>query len=161
MQENQTTIDVREDMQVAPVEQNDASYLMSQFYEGANQLFYTSMKLAEGDRGTAVKLYNALSDAESLKDYIGQTFHVTDVVAHPVQLMDEQSGEIVTAIRVILIDEEGKAYAAISEGLRSAIHRLRGIVGEPPWHPALKMVPVEKKTRKGFRVLTIQLEANQ
>ncbi len=140
---------------------NDPNYLMAQFEAGNNAAFYSSIK-SDGTRNTEIKIYNAISDTVSLRDYVNQPLEIVDVMAHPVDLVDEESGELTTAIRTILISKDGEAYAAVSEGIRSSIARLVQICGQAPWSPALKVTAVEKSTRnKMFRVLTLRLLTDQ
>lgn len=112
----------------------------------------------DGSRAAAVKIYNAIQNAkEKLDDHKGEVLKIVNVVAHPVQLVDENTGEMVDCVRTVLIDENGVGYEAVSQGVVSSLVKLFGIVGRPTWEPALEMVAVEQKTRKGFKTLTIEL----
>lgn len=145
----------------AVLTKNDPNYLMAQFEAGNNTAFYTSLK-PDGTRETAIKIYNAISDTEQLRDHVNEVLNIVNVMAHPLELLDEESGEITTAIRTILIDEDGTAYAAVSEGVRSSITRLVQICGQAPWEQPLRLTAVEKSTRSNamFRVLTLRLLAD-
>ncbi|TSI12489.1 hypothetical protein FOT98_18375 [Bacillus sp. HY001] len=124
--------------------------------EGNKQLFFSSIQAK--DRKSAVKVYNAINMAENpLADHKGEVLSITDMVAHAITLQDDITKEDVNALRVVLIAEDGKAYHAISEGIVGSMQRIISIVGQAPWTPALKVVPVEVKTRKGFKTLTLQL----
>lgn len=140
------------------MDQKDPAYLLSQFEAGNNSAFFSSIQNPTGDRDLSIKIYNAISDTQQLREYINVPLSITDILAHPVSLLDEKTGEVTDAIRTILIDEEGTAYAAVSEGIRSSITRLVQIAGALPWTPSLKMVALQKPTRNAmYQVLTIRL----
>lgn len=126
------------------------------FNEGNLPMFST---IKATDRASKVKLYNAISDSEnSLDDNKGVVLEITDMVAHPITLQDEQTGEDVQAMRVVLVDKDGVGYHAVSQGIVSSMQRIIGIVGQGPWSDdPLKITVVEKKTRKGFKTLTVKL----
>ncbi|HDR7311487.1 TPA: hypothetical protein QCX08_003995 [Bacillus cytotoxicus] len=128
-------------------------------FEQSNQLFFSSIQ-NDGSRESQIKIYNAVSDADnSLQDHVGEVIEITDMVAHTITLEDEVTKEDVEALRVVLIAKDGTAYHAISQGVVSSLQRIIAIVGQAPWNPSLKVVPVEKKTRKGYRTLTLKLQA--
>lgn len=142
------------------VNPKDPAYLLAQFESGNNTAFFSSI-VNDGSRETTIKIYNALTDTEQLREYINVPLDIVDVMAHPVELVDEKTGEVVQAIRTILVDADGTAYAAVSEGIRSSISRLVQIAGSLPWNnPPLRMCAVQKPTRNAmYQVLTVKLLA--
>lgn len=124
--------------------------------------FFCSM-VDDGSRKSKIAIYNAINSAdESLGDHIGETISVVDVVAHPVQLTNEETGEIVECLRTVLITKEGKSYVAVSQGITSALSKIFSIVGMPTggaWHDEpVKMKIRQVKTRNGNnKVNTIEL----
>ena len=113
----------------------------------------------DGTRKSAIAIYNAVnSKGESLDDHKGEVLEIVDVAAHPVTLVDENTGEVVEALRTIVIDKKGVVYDAVSQGIASSLSKIFGIVGMPPWSAEpLKIKVVEQKTRKGFKTNTIEL----
>ncbi|TKI85600.1 hypothetical protein [Bacillus mycoides] len=125
--------------------------------EGAKDLFFSSIQ--KTDRKSAIKVYNAINSSENaLADHKGEVLQITDMVAHAITLEDEVTKENVDALRVVLVAKDGKAYHAISQGVVSSIQKIISIVGPAPWNEPLEIVPIEVKTRKGFRTLTLQLQ---
>lgn len=124
--------------------------------------FYCSIT-NDGTRKSAVQIYNAVNSAdEQLADHINEVLEVVDVVAHPVTLVDEQSGEVVNALRTILVTKDGKGYSAVSQGITSALSRIFSIVGMPDggaWRKEpVRMKVKQVKTRNGVnKVNTIEL----
>lgn len=112
----------------------------------------------DGSRENAVKIYNAInSKGDSLDDHIGEILEIVNIAAHPVNILDENSGEIKECLRTVLIDKNGKNYDAVSEGIASSLQRIFAIVGQPPYAEPLKVKMVQVKTRKGFKTNTLEL----
>lgn len=123
-----------------------------------NQL-YCSIE-NDGSRNSQIAIYNAISSAEKkIADCINETIEVVDVAAHPVDLLDENTGEVLTVLRTILIDKKGVAYAAVSQGITNSLSRIFSIVGQPSWkNNPVKMKIKQVQTRNDTnKVLTIEL----
>lgn len=110
------------------------------------------------DRKSAIKVFNAINNAEnSLSDSLGEILEIQDMVAHTITLQDEITKEDIQAMRIVLVTKDGKAYHSVSQGVLSSLQKVISIVGPAPWVPGLKVTPVEVKTRKGFKTLTLRL----
>ena len=122
--------------------------------------FYCSIP-DDGSRASKVAIYNAIADAEKkLDDYINKELLIRDVVVHPVEIVDEQTGVVSKMMRTILIDVNGVGYAAVSYGVLSSLQRIFGIVGLPSWaDEPLKVMPKKETTRNGNKVTTLALLA--
>lgn len=114
----------------------------------------------DGTRKSKVAIYNAVNGAdESIADHIGEVLEVVDVVAYPVTITDEETGEILEALRTVLVTKDGKAYTAVSQGITNSLARIFSIVGMPSWKDEpVKMKIKQIKTRNGNnKVNTIEL----
>ena len=121
--------------------------------------FFSSI-VNDGSRESQVAMYSAINDAEqSLSDHLGEVLEIEHMVAHTIELEDEMTKEMQQAMRVVLVTSDGQGYHSVSQGVVSSIQKLIATVGQAPWTPPLKVVPVEKKTRKGFKTLTLKLQA--
>lgn len=124
--------------------------------------FYCSIP-NNGDRKSQVAIFNAVNGAdEQLADHIGEVLEVVNVVAHPIELPDEVTGEVIKCLRTVLITKDGKSYVAVSQGIASAISRIFSIIGMPDggaWEKEpVKMKIKQVKTRNGNnKVNTIEL----
>ena len=124
--------------------------------------FYCSIP-NNGDRKSKVAIFNAVNGAdEQISDHIGEVLEVVNVVAHPIELLDEVTGEVVRCLRTVLIDKNGKSYVAVSQGIASALSRIFSIIGMPDngaWEAEpVKMKIKQVKTRNGNnKVNTIEL----
>lgn len=114
----------------------------------------------DGTRKSKVAIYNAINNAdERLSEHIGETLEIIDVVAHPVQLIDEQTGEAVECLRTVLIDKKGTSYTATSAGVANSLQRIFSLIGFPSWKDEpVKMKVKQVNTRNGNnKILTIEL----
>lgn len=113
----------------------------------------------DGTRASKIAMYNAINgDADSLRDHVGEEIALVDVVAHTVQMTDEQTGELRDCARVVLVAADGKCYQAVSEGIMSSLTKLFAICGMPSWKDEPVIVkPKELTTRKGYRVMTLEM----
>ena len=88
-----------------------------------NGNFFCSIQ-NDGTRTSQVKVYNAInSKGEALDDHKGEVLEIVDVAAHPVTLVDENTGEVVDALRVVMIDKNGQNYDAVSQGIASSLQK--------------------------------------
>lgn len=103
-------------------------------------------------------VFSAVNDAEPLSDHLGEILNVVDIVAHKVEVANEESGEIDEATRVVLLTSDGTALASVSVGIQGAVRNILAFLGEPStWNGAVKLIPVEKKGRRGFRYMSLML----
>lgn len=111
-----------------------------------------------GNRKEDARIFSALNNPEyRIANFINKKIAVTDVLVEIRELLNEESGEIETAPRVVLIDEDGKAYQAVSKGIFNAVKNAYQVFGAAPWDPALeieiKQVAVGKGSMLTFDVV--------
>lgn len=117
---------------------------------------YTS--ITGDDVETRKRVFKAVSDAVPLKQALGKTLTIVDVIVQPTSSENEQTGEVEEYLRTTLIDDKGVAHSAGSVGIATALKNIFDIVGEPgseAW--PLKVKPVSRTGRKGFDYLTLEL----
>lgn len=101
-------------------------------------------------------IYNAINNPDKkIADVIGEVILLKNIVAHTVDLVDEQTGEMIQALRVILIDDKGISYEAVSGGIANSLSRLLQIYGQPAtWKEPIKIKARQKSTRNGNNKVT-------
>ena len=111
-----------------------------------------------GNRKEDAKIFAALNNPEfRIANYINKRIKVSNVLVEIRELLNEESGEIETAPRVVLIADDGKAYQAVSKGIFNAVKNAYQVFGQAPWEPALeieiKQVAVGKGSMLTFDVV--------
>lgn len=87
-----------------------------------------------GDRAAKAMVFNAMNNpTHRVADLINQTINVKDVLAEQIELEDEDTHEAVSAFRVVLIDDKGESYQAVSTGVYNAVKKLIAVFGAPTW----------------------------
>ena len=119
--------------------------------------FVTSINMESPDG--AIDAYNALSDAEDIRDHLGEKLAIVDFAAEPVEIEDE-NGEVVTAIRTVFIDKDGNAYQSYSDQLVRSLNRLFVMLGTPDtWKKPVNLVITDElsaKKRHFFKVRVVK-----
>ena len=121
---------------------------------------YCSIK-SDGSMKSKADIFNAVNSPDrKLSEFIGETINLKDIVAHPIQLIDENTGELLDALRVVLIAEDGTSYEAVSNGVANAVNRILQIFGQPDtWETPIKVKAVQKQTRNGNnKVTTLKID---
>ena len=111
-----------------------------------------------GDRKEDAKIFAALNNPEfRISNFINKKIKVQNVLVEIREILDEDTGEIETAPRVVLISDDGKAYQAVSKGIFNAVKNAFEVFGAAPWDPALeievKQVPVGRGSMLTFDVI--------
>lgn len=120
---------------------------------------YCSIAVDPKDRKTASRVYNALNNPEHrVADFINKDIHVSDILIEVSEVVSEETGEYAEVPRVVLIDDEGKAYQAVSIGMFNAIKNAVKVFGTPTWEPPLTMTIKQKNVKNGS-MLTAEVKA--
>ena len=141
--------------EVATVSDKDTAAIVASFQAPGETVFSS---ITGDDFASKVAVISAMSNAEKLADHLGETINLCDFVIQRISLTDENTGEVVNSIRTVLIDDNGTAFAAVSNGIVSVLQNITGVLGMPAeWPAALPVQAVEERTRKGFRVTTLKM----
>lgn len=105
--------------------------------------------------------FDAMTNALRIDDNFGTVINLRNWVIQPVSMpVDEKDPSKGTQLspRIILIDEDGTAYAAISTGILTSLQNLAGVFGKPAdWPSAIPVTVSEQKSRAGFRFMTLSI----
>lgn len=103
------------------------------------------------------KLFNAMNNPDfRLGDCINRVIKIKDLFCETVQCTNQETGEVTDAPRIVVIDEDGKSYQAVSVGVLSAFKKLIAIFGAPTWEPAIPIM-VKQITRGQNKMLTFEI----
>lgn len=108
-------------------------------------------------REEKVALYNAINNPqERLGDHINEVIMVKDLLIEIIELVNDNTGELDRVPRMVLIDEEGKSYVAVSIGIFSALKRICSLFGEPTWNEPIPC-KIKQITKGEKKLLSIEL----
>jgi hypothetical protein len=88
------------------------------------------------------RLLNALhGKVDNLADMLGEPIAVEHVLTQAIDLTNEETGEIVPSIRIVLISPTGEMYQCVSEYAWKALQSIASpyLYGPPPWTNGLKL----------------------
>jgi hypothetical protein len=106
-------------------------------------------------------VFDAMTNAKPVSENFGTVINLRNWVIQPVDMpVDDKDDSKGTALapRVILIDEDGTSYAAISSGILKSLENLVGVFGKPSeWPGSIPVAVTEQKSRKGFRFMTLSI----
>ena len=123
-----------------------------------NEEFYCSFNATTPEE--KAQLFEIMNNpAERLADNINKTIYVKDVYCEIVDCVNEETGEVTKAPRVVLIDKNNVGYQAVSTGIFSAVKKLFMIYGQPTWeNPIAIEIKQIKKGKKSL--LTFNIKTN-
>lgn len=136
------------------------SVTVSSLADPSETRMYCSIK-DDGTMQSKARIFNSINSPDKrISDCIGETISLANIVAHPIQLVDENSGELIETMRMVLVDDKGTSYEAVSTGIVNAVARILQIFGQPDtWTGPIKVKPVQKGTRNGNnKVTTLKVE---
>ena len=123
--------------------------------ESANNLFFCTMSV-EDEKGK-YNLYKVMNNPDyRTSDCINQKIKIRDVYCEAVDCVSEQTGEVTTCPRVVLIDMNGKSYVSVSFGIYNSLRKLFAIFGAPTWENGVE-VTVKQKTNKDHKILILDV----
>lgn len=106
-------------------------------------------------REQKVKLFRLLEDGEdvtSMKDATNQVIDIQDVVVRPYDTVDEETGEISQGVTVVIIDQDGKAFATSSKSVYFKLKSIFGTFGYPHYEAdeSVKVKVVKKRATNEY-----------
>lgn len=110
-------------------------------------------------RDDKMNVLRAMTNSTALDTMIGKTVALANFVVQSIEMPDQNTGEMQTVPRIIIVDSEGKSYHAISQGIWSALKNICGILGMPAtWSAPVDVTVAQEKTNSGYRVFTLKIK---
>lgn len=103
-------------------------------------------------------VFNAANNPQhKINDFINKKIMVKDFYAETLELVNEETGEIEKAPRIVLIDDQGEAYECVSVGMFSSLKKLIAVFGAPTWENPIPVVIKQEKVKNGT-MLTMSVQ---
>lgn len=103
------------------------------------------------------RLFNAMNNPdERISNMINMKIMAKDLYIEVVNCTNTETGVVTACPRIVIIDDKGKSYQAVSIGIYSALKKVIQVFGSPTWE---KPIPLEvKQITKGDRkMLTLNV----
>lgn len=103
-------------------------------------------------------LFKAMNNpANRIGDCINMTINAKDLFCEVVNCVNQQTGEVEACPRIVIIDDKGVGYQAVSLGVYSAIKKIIQVFGVPTWETPLPLV-VKQITKGERKLLTFDVD---
>lgn len=119
------------------------------------QTQFCSMK-AETEAEKA-SVFNAMNNPEKrLADCINMVIKAKDLYIEVVNCTNEETGEVTACPRIVIIDDKGVGYQAVSLGIYSALKKVIQVFGVPTWEKPIAL-EVKQVTKGARKMLTLNV----
>ena len=104
-----------------------------------------------GDRVSRLQVYRSVQGTDrALDDIEGEEIAIANVVIHAVRVASKETGEMMDAIRTVLVSPEGTRYSTLSPYPAQCLRQWYSVSGElPPYNPPLRAIVRKVKRRAG------------
>lgn len=111
----------------------------------------------DGDKNNQFRLESLCLNGELLRkeEVMSTPFDVKYAYLHTITIAGNQPGELIDAVRTVLIDPDYNAVGFVSAGVAMGIYRAFVQYGRVPFDPPLRVRVANKRTRKGFNITTL------
>lgn len=117
---------------------------------------YCTMK-AE-DKKAKATLYNACSSPKKLSECINLPIKMIHFYVEVIQVANEKTGEIVSVPRVVIIDEKGNGFQAVSVGIYNSIKRIVSMFGNPQdWAEPVTVIVRNVDLKNGQHTFNLEI----
>ena len=118
---------------------------------------FTSMVATTNEE--KAKLYNAMNNPdERISDNINKQIKAKDLYVEVVNCTNTETGEVTACPRIVIIDDKGKSYQAVSIGIYSALKKIIQVYGAPTWETPINL-EVKQITKGDRKMLTLNVVA--
>jgi hypothetical protein len=82
---------------------------------------------------------------DSLADILDETIEVRHVLTQRIEVVSQETGEVVPSIRIVLIGPKDELYGCVSEYAWKSLQSIGSpqLFGPPPWEPPLRLKCVQ------------------
>lgn len=124
---------------------------LAAFRDDLTARMFTSLDISS-DEGKATLLMALQGENASLGDMIGEEIEISHLVVHNVEVLDEDTGELLERDRIVIVQPDGTMLSAVSQGIRKSVQLLCALYRLPPYDPPLRVKIVQTNTKRGRRL---------
>ena len=97
--------------------------------------FFTLAKPERSDRAALVRYAALLTKASKpdndVREVLKETIRLRHIYAHPIRVVDKNTGELRDTVRIVFFDDDGMTYACVSEGVIQGVKQILDLFGPP------------------------------
>lgn len=102
-------------------------------------------------------IFNAMNNpTHKLSDFINKRIKVENVLIEAVTNVNEETGEIETVPKVVLIDPDGVSYFSMSKGIFNSVRNLFSAIHPAPWPGGLDLEVIQIQAGRG-KMLSLKM----
>ena len=133
---------------------NDNSLLSE--IENSSRQAYCSLDLSDTNNKKLLLKISQNAD-DTIANNLDKEFYLANVFIQRYEKVIEETGEVETKTRTILIDKDNHSYASASRGLYNSIKSLIALMGTPDnWEEPILVKVVEKGIKNGGKTYVIE-----
>lgn len=154
---NETAVEESQEVVVIDAESVDVGAELARIKSGESAVLHS---FVGADMATEVKTLKALTNSVAARDNLNKPIQMVDYLIHEVHLPDENTGQVRSLARSVIIDADGVAYHAVSSGVYMFLKNLIGSVRHPSeWEEPLAVEFVEQRSTKNaaWRFVTLNV----
>ena len=103
-------------------------------------------------------LANAMNNPDKrLADCVNQEIAIKDIYVEQVDMVKQDTGEVQTCPRIVLIDADGVSYGCVSFGILGSLKKIMSVYGVPTWAEPVTVKPVFINKGNDRRILSLLL----
>lgn len=88
--------------------------------------------------------------------HVAEPFNLVDWCVKRIVMENEETGDEVPALRVVLMGTDGDTMSFVSVGVAASLDLIRTLRGDGPYDPPIPIVVVPVKTRHGYNTLKLR-----
>lgn len=117
---------------------------------------YTSLdKRKPEDAMLFMRCINACD--KRFEECLGTEIELADIFAHQVNMVNEDTGDLDSGTRCVLITKQRDTIECVSNGVARDLSALAYLYGDPPFPPGLQVKLVQKSVGRNRRMFTLEL----
>lgn len=103
------------------------------------------------------KVFNAMNNpSNKLSDFINKKIKVENIYIETAEYLNDETGEIEIAPRIVLISPDGDSYFTSSKGVLNSLKNVYAAFGSAPWKGGLEFEVKQRAVGKG-KALTLEM----
>jgi hypothetical protein len=143
---------------VVPLPANDPQTALALWASGVSECV---TNLAQDDPDCEYLVLTAMGACDrKTRNMVGATFRMVGYCVHPAGMADDETGEVFSKLRIVILCDDGTTFSSTSNGILRVIRELARFRGRGRWHPSVEARIMETPLEGGKSYCTLQVSRN-